>query len=109
MFPLLRTYVNLDTDCFPFAPKINRYPVSTLKPAWVLQPFTNKGIPQNRLHAIGPLLGPDGHSRWPFALANPPVLIRHQDGCRNGDRRICSDQNSDYQGKAEPAQHLAAE
>src|ERR1700733_2998112 len=116
-FSPLRAYVNLDTDRFPFAPKIDDLP----KPAiWAVPGTSNpyepyftflriKAYHKMSSKAIGQLLGPDGHGRGTPALTDPPILISHQNRSRNGDRRIGSDQDADDQRETEATKHLAAE
>jgi hypothetical protein len=113
--PYYRAYVNLDTVCFPFAPKLEPHrPSRPPKPRLALnhtfQPTINKGlIKHSQSISMGPSPDPDGHGNRPLALFDSPILISHQDRRRDCDRRICSDQDANYQRQAETAQHLAAE
>ena len=60
----------------------------------------------NHEHKDGPALFVAFGSRQyrAFALAGTPILVSHQHGRRNGDRRIGADQDANYECEREAAQ-----
>src|SRR5580704_14430753 len=87
LFTVKKSYLTLDTEPFRFVPILTGLSTtfSTLR----------LGLSSSR-------------KRSHFAPLRSPLLVRHQHRRGHGDRRVSSNQNSNYKREREPMQYLAA-
>src|SRR5579864_2803210 len=89
-------YVYLDTGRFPFAPSFRWRLAGCTSPDGRLQQillnaYTTRANAISNQPPSGNLPRPARHRGGPLTLLNPPILIGHQDGSRNRNRRIRAD------------------